>query len=119
MSTPDAAAQGSGEHRAAASDRLLMRVVREEYGRIVGALTAWIGNFDIAEESVAEAVEEAVREWRARGVPPNPGGWLTQAARHNALDRLRRESRYREKLALLAEPAIVDPTAARARCRGR
>ena len=37
-------------------------------------------------------------------MPPNPGAWLTQAARHNALDRLRRESRYRDKLALLAEP---------------
>ena len=37
-------------------------------------------------------------------MPPNPGAWLTQAARHNALDRLRREKRYRDKLALLAEP---------------
>jgi DNA-directed RNA polymerase specialized sigma24 family protein len=36
----------------------------------------------------------------ARGAS-NPGGWLTQAARNNALDRLRREKRYREKLALL------------------
>jgi RNA polymerase sigma-70 factor (ECF subfamily) len=111
MSAPDAAARGSGEHRAAASDVLLTHAVREEYGRIVGALTSWIGNLDIAEEAVAEAVEEALREWRLRGVPPNPGGWLTQAARHNALDRLRRESRYRDKLALLAEPpAVDDPT---------
>lgn len=43
------------------------------------------------------------------GCPPNPGGWLTQAARHNALDRLRREKRYREKLALLADPAEATP----------
>ena len=85
--------------------------MREESGRIVGALTAWIGSLDIAEEAVADAVEEALREWRVRGVPPNPGGWLTQAARHNALDRLRRESRYREKLLLLAEPAVADPSA--------
>ncbi|GAA1947299.1 RNA polymerase sigma factor [Microbacterium deminutum] len=111
MSAPDAAARGSGEHRAAASDLLLTRVVREEYGRIVGALTAWIGNLDIAEEAVAEAVEEALREWRSRGVPPNPGGWLTQAARHNALDRLRRETRYRDKLTLLAGPPEVEPAA--------
>lgn len=111
MSTPDAAARDSGDHRAAASDVLLTRAVREESGRIVGALTAWIGSLDIAEEAVSEAVEEALRDWRARGVPPNPGGWLTQAARHNALDRMRRESRYRDKLALLAEPAVLDPTA--------
>ena len=56
-----------------------------------------------------------LREWRVRGVPPNPGGWLTQAARHNALDRLRRETRYRDKLALLAEP---EPSAGRDGGRG-
>ena len=66
-------------------------------------------SLDLAEESVAEAIEEAVRQWRTRGVPPNPGGWLTQAARHNALDRIRREKRYREKLALLTEPEAVAP----------
>ncbi len=64
----------------------------------MAALTASIGSFDIAEEAVAEAVVEALRDWRARGIPPRPGGWLMQAARHNALDRLRRESRYRDKL---------------------
>ena len=104
MSEKDAAVPDSGEDRAAASDRILASVLREESARIVGALTSWLGSLDLAEESVAEAIEEAVREWRRRGVPPNPGAWLTQAARHNALDRMRREKRYREKLALLADP---------------
>lgn len=87
----------------AAADRLLTRVLREEAARIVAALTVSLGNLDLAEEAVADAVEEALVQWRARGVPPNPGAWLTTAARHNALDRLRREKRYRERLALLAE----------------
>ncbi len=104
MNETDAAAAESGRTRAAASDRLLARVIREESGRIVAALTGWLGSLDLAEESVADAIEEAVRQWRRSGVPPNPGGWLTQAARNNALDRLRREKRYREKLALLADP---------------
>ncbi len=104
MTTPDAA--GTGD-RPAASDARLARAVREESGRIVAALTRSLGNLDLAEESVADAVEEALREWRTAGVPPNPGGWLTQAARHNALDRMRREKRYREKLALLASPPVV------------
>jgi predicted RNA polymerase sigma factor len=105
----DAAAADPGGARAAASDRLLARVLREESARIVAALTGWLGSLDLAEESVAEAVEEALREWRARGVPPNPGGWLTQAARHNALDRIRREKRYREKLALLSHAEFAPP----------
>ena len=113
MTGTDAAAdgdRGSPVTPAAASDLLLTRTVREESGRIVGALTASLGSLDIAEEAVSEAIEEALREWRVRGVPPNPGAWLTQAARHNALDRLRRETRYRDKLAVLAEPVLVDPT---------
>lgn len=111
MNESDAAAADAGRPRAAASDQLLARVIREESARIVAALTGWLGNLDLAEESVAEAIEEALREWRARGVPPNPGGWLTQAARHNALDRLRREKRYREKVALLADPIEAAPPA--------
>lgn len=109
MNETDPAAAESGRAHAAASDQLLARVIREESARIVAALTGWLGSLDLAEESVAEAIEEAVRQWRTRGVPPNPGGWLTQAARHNALDRLRREKRYREKLALLADPAEAAP----------
>ncbi|WP_243728635.1 DUF6596 domain-containing protein [Microbacterium sp. BK668] len=73
----------------------------------MAALTASLGSLDLAEESVAEAVEEALREWRGRGIPPRPGAWLTQAARHNALDRMRREKRYREKLAVLAERPVA------------
>lgn len=106
MTEPDAAGGHAGEAgRAAASDRLLSRVVREESARIVTALTASLGSLAAAEEAMAEAVEEALRSWRVHGVPPNPGGWLTQAARHNAIDQLRREKRHREKLALLAERA--------------
>lgn len=100
MTDSDAAAGPGGG--AAASDLLLARVVREESGRIVASLAGSLGRLDIAEEAVAEAVEEALRAWRGNGIPPNPGGWLTQAARHNALDRLRRENRYREKLAGMA-----------------
>ena len=88
---------------AAASDARLSAVVREEAGRIVATLTRSFGSLDVAEEAVAEAVEEALRSWRARGIPPQPGAWLTQAARHNALDRLRRERRLDERLPLLAE----------------
>ncbi|GAA1934752.1 RNA polymerase sigma factor [Microbacterium aoyamense] len=105
---PDAAAAGA----AAASDVVLARIVREESGRIVAALTASLRNLDLAEESVAEAVVEALREWRVRGIPPRPGAWLMQAARHNALDRLRREQRFRERMPLLVEPdALVETDA--------
>ncbi|MFX3903916.1 hypothetical protein ACJBU7_10740, partial [Streptococcus suis] len=88
LTESDAAAGPGGPGEAAASALLLARVVREETGRIVAALASSLGSLDVAEEAVAEAVEEALREWRGRGIPPHPGAWLTQAARHNALDRL-------------------------------
>lgn len=94
----DASAPSGPSGEVAASDLLLSQVVREQSGRIVAALARSLGSLDIAEEAVAEAVEEALRAWRKGGIPLNPGAWLTQAARHNALDRLRREKRYREKL---------------------
>lgn len=105
MTREDAAAPGPAGRVAAASDRELARLVRDEAARIVGVLTAATGNLDIAEEATAEAIEEALRDWRRRGVPPRPGGWLLQAARHNALDRLRRDKTYRAKLERVAETA--------------
>ncbi|WP_258131924.1 RNA polymerase sigma factor [Microbacterium sp. MYb62] len=101
MNAPDAVSPSD-----AASDRVLARVIREESGRIVAALTLSLGNLDLAEESAAEAVAEALVRWRTAGVPPNPGGWLTTAARHDALDRLRRDKRYRQKLEFLAATPV-------------
>jgi RNA polymerase sigma factor (sigma-70 family) len=69
----------------------------------VASLQRTIGDFDVAEEAVQEAVVEALRAWRVGGVPDRPGAWLYTAARRNALDRLRREGRYQDKLSLLAQ----------------
>jgi RNA polymerase sigma-70 factor, ECF subfamily len=57
-----------------------------------------LGDFDLAEDAVQEAFTKAVARWPREGVPANPGGWITLTARNNAIDRLRRERRYAEKL---------------------
>jgi RNA polymerase sigma-70 factor (ECF subfamily) len=54
-------------------------------------------DFDLAEEAVQEAFAEALRTWPSRGVPANPGAWITTTARNRAIDRLRREAKLREK----------------------
>lgn len=99
-----------GEPRVGAGDALT-RVVREEHGRIVGALVRRYGDVDLAEDAVAEALEVAWRTWPVDGVPPSPGAWLTTTAHRRALDRLRREStragREKEATAMLDTP--TDP----------
>src|SRR4029450_6781182 len=63
---------------------------RHEAGRAVAALIRVTGNFELAEEAVQDAFEQALRTWPERGVPHNPGGWIITTARNRAIDRLRR-----------------------------
>jgi RNA polymerase sigma-70 factor (ECF subfamily) len=67
-------------------------VFRREYGRAVAVLRRLTGDLDAAEEAVSEAFTVAVRRWPETGVPPSPAGWIISTARHNAIDRQRRES---------------------------
>src|SRR4029078_6156896 len=43
--------------------------------------------------------------WPERGVPDNPGAWITTTARNRAIDRLRRRKRLVEKTAALGRAA--------------
>ena len=74
-------------------DAALARIVRQEAGLIVAQLQRRLGNFDIAEEAVQEAIVIALRTWRRDGVPANPGGWLSLTARRRAIDLLRKRAR--------------------------
>ena len=48
-------------------DAVLARIVRGEAGLIVAQLQRRLGNFDIAEEAVQEAIVVALRTWRRDG----------------------------------------------------
>ncbi|SDO39622.1 RNA polymerase sigma factor [Lentzea jiangxiensis] len=73
------------------------RAHRDEWARVVSALTRRFGDLDVAEEAAAEAFATAVERWPADGVPPNPGAWLTTTAQRKAVDRLRREAKRDDK----------------------
>jgi RNA polymerase sigma-70 factor (ECF subfamily) len=68
-------------------------IVRAEHGRVVAQLIRRLGDIDLAEDSVAEALVTALEKWPVDGIPPNPGGWLTTTAANKAIDRIRRESK--------------------------
>jgi RNA polymerase sigma-70 factor (ECF subfamily) len=73
------------------------RAHREEWARVVAALTRRFGDLDIAEEAAAEAFATAVQRWPADGVPASPGAWLTTTATRKAIDRIRREHKRGDK----------------------
>src|ERR1700721_848853 len=82
-------------------------VYRAEWGRIVATLIGLIGDFDLAEECAQEAFAAAVDQWRQTGVPALPRAWIIQTARNKAIDRIRRQGRYQEKLASYTASGFV------------
>ncbi|HLG70082.1 MAG TPA: sigma-70 family RNA polymerase sigma factor [Chloroflexota bacterium] len=80
-------------------------VFREEAGRLAATLVASLGDFQLAEDILQEALVTALERWPAEGIPRKPGAWLFTVARNRATDLLRRNARYREKLAELELPA--------------
>ncbi|WP_199442109.1 RNA polymerase sigma factor [Umezawaea beigongshangensis] len=83
---------------------------RREWAAVLAATVRVTRDLDLAEECVQDAYAAALADWARGGVPARPGAWLTTAARHNALDALRRARTLRSKLPLLVEPeAAPDP----------
>jgi RNA polymerase sigma factor (sigma-70 family) len=87
----------------------LARVVRDHAGRLAASLVPLVGDFAAAEDLVQDAIEAALTHWPVEGIPERPDAWLYTVARRRGLDVLRRESRHRQKLALVRWPAEPRP----------
>jgi len=82
---------------------------RGETGRIIAVLVRILGDVDLAEDMVQEALAAAVERWPREGIPARPGAWLMTTARNRALDHLRRErTRNHTREALLRLQADDD-----------
>lgn len=79
---------------------------REESGLVLATLIRAVGDFDLAEDAIQDAFAAAIETWPGRGVPANPGAWITATARRKAIDRLRRAANLATKQAALA--ALVE-----------
>jgi RNA polymerase sigma-70 factor, ECF subfamily len=73
-------------------------VFREEAGRVVATLIRLLGDFDLAEEALQEALAAALEQWPSQGVPDNPRAWLVRTGHHKGIDRIRRETLFRNKI---------------------
>jgi len=88
-------------------------VYRAEWGRVVATLIGMLGgDFDLAEETAQEAFTAAVTQWQQTGIPEYPRAWIISTARHKAIDRIRRKSRFEEELEPRLEQGTLDVSVA-------
>ena len=78
------------------------RAFRQESGRVLATLIRHLGgDFQLAEDALQDAFAVALATWPRDGEPDNPGAWITTAARRKAIDRLRRERAFEDRLPAL------------------
>ena len=77
------------------------RVFREEWGSAVAILTRVLGDLELAEDAVQDAFATAVERWPRDGMPRTPGAWIVTTARNRAIDRIRREKVFQQKVELI------------------
>ena len=99
--------------------RAIDAVWRIESARIIAGLARIVRDVGLAEELAQDALVAALEQWPASGIPDNPGAWLMAAAKHRAIDRLRRGKLLERKHGELArelqarqEMAVADFEAA-------
>ncbi len=73
--------------------RVAAAIWRIESAKLLAVLARMLRSVELAEEIAQDAFVEALSSWSRSGVPDNPGAWLMTAARHRALDALRRSRR--------------------------
>lgn len=78
-------------------ERAIEKSVREEWGRILASLVKSLGDFQLAEDCLQDAVLVAIETWVDTGLPRSPAAWLISVARRKAIDRLRRSANFAAK----------------------
>jgi RNA polymerase sigma-70 factor, ECF subfamily len=75
---------------------------------VLASLISVLGDFDLAEDALQDAVAEALERWPRDGMPRSPAGWLVTVARNRAVDRIRRERNLERKAELLGRLESID-----------
>ncbi|HYM00293.1 MAG TPA: RNA polymerase sigma factor [Blastocatellia bacterium] len=82
-------------------------VYRSDWGRIVAALISLFNDFELAEEAAQEAFTAAIDQWRLSGVPEYPRAWIIQTAKHKVIDRIRRRTKFEEKVQAFPDSELL------------
>jgi RNA polymerase sigma factor (sigma-70 family) len=82
--------------------RVIDAVWRIESARVIGGLARIVRDVGVAEDLAQDALVAALKQWPESGVPDNPAAWLMGAAKHRAIDHLRRRQLLERKHGELA-----------------
>ena len=93
-SPPPAGRPPASDDQAAHARATAEAVYRAESRRVFATLIRLLGDFDLAEEALADAFRAALEQWPREGVPANPRAWLVSAGRFKAIDGIRRRARF-------------------------
>jgi RNA polymerase sigma factor (sigma-70 family) len=80
-----------------ATHRAINAVWRIESAKIIAGLARIVRDVGLAEDLAQDALVAALEQWPEQGVPDNPAAWLMAAAKHRAIDRLRRSKLQERK----------------------
>jgi len=75
------------------AQELLEATYRAESRPLFARLVRVLGDFDLAEDALQEAMRAAASQWSEQGVPDNPAAWLFQTAKFRGISDLRKKRR--------------------------
>jgi len=83
-----------------ASQDIIPNLFRTEYGKIVAVLTKSFGleHMEQAEDIASETFLQAMDTWPYKGIPKNPAAWLYTVAKNKAINQLKRDAVFRNKI---------------------
>jgi RNA polymerase sigma-70 factor (ECF subfamily) len=84
------------------------RAFREEWGQVVATLARRLGDLQLAEDAAQDAFAAAAATWPRDGVPARPGAWLTVTAWRKAVDQLRRDQLFADRVRDLPSAGAVE-----------
>ncbi|GLQ98448.1 RNA polymerase sigma factor [Dyella mobilis] len=90
--------------------RAIDAVWRIESARLIAGLARMVRDVGLAEELAQDALVTALERWPESGIPDNPGAWLMTAAKHRAIDQLRRRKLIERKHESLSHEPEFGPT---------
>ena len=94
-----------------ATRKAVEAVWRIESARLIGGLVRIVRDVGLAEDLAQEVLVTAIERWPTTGIPENPGAWLMAAAKHRAIDQLRRRHMQDRKHDAIEEESAGLPAA--------